>query len=255
MSEDDNELIRALDRLAETTRRREGGGHPAPRQLTAYQAGTLPPPEADAIQEHLAVCRHCAELLLDLVAFTAPQPTEATLLDQGEPAWHAPRSRRKPAPSPSAPVVLAGFQRLAASHPAIFALAAGTVGCLMGLPLWYSAWRPPANATFVSISPERGARAPLQPPAPTTVRLDSTAAVLILDTVAARSYPTYRVKLESATAGPVRSEPSWARIDARTFLVVLTYRQLPAGLYRLRVVGIEQGREVTVQEFPLRVLG
>lgn len=40
--------------------------HPEPGVLAAYHARTLGAEEADAVQEHLVQCRHCAALVLDL---------------------------------------------------------------------------------------------------------------------------------------------------------------------------------------------
>jgi putative zinc finger protein len=54
----------------------ESGDHPAPEKLAAYQAGELPPEEDDAIQEHVANCEICAEVLLDLQRFLDLAPAE-----------------------------------------------------------------------------------------------------------------------------------------------------------------------------------
>ena len=43
--------------------------HPTPEELSAYQAGELTPEQSDAIQEHLAGCELCTEVLLDLQRF------------------------------------------------------------------------------------------------------------------------------------------------------------------------------------------
>ncbi len=45
--------------------------HPEPETLFAYQEGGLSAFERDAVADHLAVCRECTELVLDLEAFPA----------------------------------------------------------------------------------------------------------------------------------------------------------------------------------------
>lgn len=77
MTDDADDLDRRLARLFEEGRRREDPeDHPAPEKLSAYQAGELPPEEADAIQEHLVQCAFCTDLLLDLEGFLEPQEEE-----------------------------------------------------------------------------------------------------------------------------------------------------------------------------------
>lgn len=43
--------------------------HPSPRQLGLYHRGELPATETEPLQDHLALCPECAELLLDLADF------------------------------------------------------------------------------------------------------------------------------------------------------------------------------------------
>jgi len=52
--------------------------HPAAERLSAYLANELSPEESDAIQEHVASCRLCAERLLDLQGFLGFKPQETS---------------------------------------------------------------------------------------------------------------------------------------------------------------------------------
>ena len=45
--------------------------------LTAYQANELTPEEDGRIQDHLLICRHCTDLLLDLEEFLRPPEPES----------------------------------------------------------------------------------------------------------------------------------------------------------------------------------
>jgi len=56
-----------------------GDEHLSPELLVAYHHDRLPPEEIDAAQEHLAACRPCADLLLELARFgddTGDEETE-----------------------------------------------------------------------------------------------------------------------------------------------------------------------------------
>jgi hypothetical protein len=48
------------------------GAHPDAEKLSAYHADELSPEEDDAIQEHVAGCRLCAERLLELERYLEP---------------------------------------------------------------------------------------------------------------------------------------------------------------------------------------
>lgn len=99
MSEDDQKppLDAALRHLAEQ-QRRSLTSHPTPPELAAYHAGELPPQAEAKILDHLAICRECSDLLLDLSGFADLKPPEGVpeLTDaQVEEDWQKLRSRMK----------------------------------------------------------------------------------------------------------------------------------------------------------------
>ena len=57
--------------VEEGSHRQDPEDHPSPETLTAYQANELSPEEDERIQGHLAACRHCTEMLLELEEFLA----------------------------------------------------------------------------------------------------------------------------------------------------------------------------------------
>jgi Putative zinc-finger len=74
VSDEISDLDGMLGFLAEEgSQRRDPEEHPDPETLTAYQANELSEEEDGRIQDHLAVCRHCTELLLDLEEFLQPR--------------------------------------------------------------------------------------------------------------------------------------------------------------------------------------
>lgn len=97
MSADDEKppLDAALRHLAEQ-QRRSLTSHPPPQELAAYHAGELPPEAEVRILDHLAVCRECSDLLLDLSGFADLKPPAGVpeLTDaQVERDWQALRKR------------------------------------------------------------------------------------------------------------------------------------------------------------------
>src|SRR5436305_238726 len=78
--------------------RRDPEEHPSPEALTAYQANELSPEEDERLQSHLAVCKHCTELLLDLDEFLKPPVAAAEPVADFEAAadWRRLREALKP---------------------------------------------------------------------------------------------------------------------------------------------------------------
>jgi hypothetical protein len=120
VSNEKTSLTAAIRHLADQERRTPAD-HATPGELAAYNEGTLPPPIEARVREHLAHCRTCSDLLLDLAGFAdlAPPPGVPELTDaQVEEDWQALRARlgegkegkvvpfRPPAAAPAAPVKL-----------------------------------------------------------------------------------------------------------------------------------------------------
>lgn len=48
------------------TEKTPAGEHPSAERLVAYRAGELTAAEQEAMRDHLALCRECTDILLDL---------------------------------------------------------------------------------------------------------------------------------------------------------------------------------------------
>jgi hypothetical protein len=71
-------------------------GHPSPAKLSAYAEDELGPRDAEAVQEHLALCPSCARFYLDLTTFPALDAGEAATAlsrDQEREDWAALQDR------------------------------------------------------------------------------------------------------------------------------------------------------------------
>lgn len=79
--------------------------HPAPLELAAYHAGELSPEAEARIREHLALCRDCSDLLLNLAGFKklTPPPGMPELTDEEvEEDWRAVRAKLGEGPAKEA---------------------------------------------------------------------------------------------------------------------------------------------------------
>lgn len=72
MNDDTADVDRLFARLSAEAPHRDPDDHSAPEKLSAYLANELSPEEDNEIQEHLAQCTLCTDLLLDLQRFLEP---------------------------------------------------------------------------------------------------------------------------------------------------------------------------------------
>jgi anti-sigma factor RsiW len=259
---DELERLRAsLAQLASETRSRQGDTHPSPEELISYSAHELPQDAAEAILEHLAVCRPCARLVLGIPAFLETPPDElgAASSLEADTAWQALRARlpREPAgrsihARPRAIAWLGSHE----PRPATLALAACLAGSLIGFSLWIathgrSQAAPPIVIMNLSEGVRRGATGHHEEPVP-VLDLDAEASALVLYLPPDHHFPRYSVVILPAKGKP-RTPAAVAPISPQALLVLLTYRELSPGEYRLHVSGIDSGQTQFLGEYPLKI--
>lgn len=270
--------------LARQERRRQGGVHPSRERLIAYEAGELDPAESNELQEHLAVCRSCAQTVLDVRRFR--EIVEAEDLDalkgpgevpgkaETEASWQALRLRLASAPAgPAAPAASWGrFHRWTRSPVTVAALAAGLAACLIGFPLWIASQPATGRSALpVVFYPGIGGEVVRSVGAgqPVSIRLSEAPAVLALPLPGETAFPSYRIEiltpsgelrltadvspipLASAAAGVARPEDA---SPTRYLAVELTRGQLAPGDYRVRIIGRNGSRGEVLAEHALRAL-
>lgn len=71
MATDKPDLSEAVRRLAEGRRPQD---HPTPEKLAEYHARELPAEEIEGLQDHLAECPECSQMVLDLESFEKLEP-------------------------------------------------------------------------------------------------------------------------------------------------------------------------------------
>ena len=235
--------------------------HPDLDRWIAYHAGDLAGDQETELQGHLVACRDCTTLVLDLDAFTAPASARAATSDiEMVAAWRALRPRL-------------ATRRLAVSRrwgvPATLA-ASFMIGAL-GLGLWTATRetrelrqevaelsRPQANAPVHDLFPgavERGGRSAgseLKVPA------GSTTFTLILNLVELPDHAAYRVEIEDTEGRPALEIPNLEMDSLGLITLGLARQTLPAGNYRIRLLGINDASDSTqpvpVAIYPLEII-
>jgi hypothetical protein len=257
MNDRDQEMREAMAELAAA---RGPATHPDPDELAAYHAAELPPERERRIQDHLAACRECAGLLLDLDGLADPETAAGSGLAGKEAVWQRLRQEIQPAPGKdvfgAAPVT--PIRRAGVSSPRwLHALAASLLIATVGLSLWVAALRrtvdelsrPQPNAPLLDlysgVARGEGSGRPAL-----TVPADARLFTLILNPAGRRS-TRYRVVIERAAGGEVWSgelEPN----PFGSLSLTLSRRALGPGDYRIRLLA--EGGEL-IEEYALRVEG
>jgi putative zinc finger protein len=258
MNDQNHELREALDDLAAELR--SGHVHPEPDELAAYHAGELAPPEERRIQDHLASCRECASLLLDLEGLGDPSFGVGSGLAGKEEVWRRLRAEVESSKEGgAAPAAVVPFRRrtLSTSPRWLQALAAALLLATLGLSQWVVSLRQavqeqrrPQIAKTLPLS-SHAVRGEERDRAMRTIHAgDSVLLSSILIPLWSRS-TRYRVVIARSDGSEVWSVAGLAP-DRRGWLapVVLPPHALSPGDYRIRVLG--EGGE-PIEEQPLRV--
>ena len=205
--------------------------HPDPDRLYAYQAGELTPEEDLEIQEHLALCGHCTELLLDDERFMAPPAQEEAGLSEFERAagWRQLRAR----------LDQDGFFTRGRRHWRRSRIAAAAVFVLavLGLSI-YSLTRQAEPERFQSLDPLNSTRG-----GPSEVDEVKPPVTLLLRP-AETPLAEYRAEIRDLQ-GQIVKTFSGLRQNSRFDVELPLHRgDLSPGEYRLRLRGLRNGRLV-----------
>ena len=265
MKDDEADLAALIDDLAREARLREGeDSHPSPAVLTAYFAGELAPAAEDDLQEHLAICIPCSQLLLDLPGFLEPPTADSgSTVAETEASWQELR-RKLPAPARAGGLASSSRPFGPAWRRAYPLLAAAVLLALVAAPLWRAAREslspePPADVLRLHATEGRRGGTGEASPAPGVVHADAASTILILDL--AKEQPDLRFRLDVYAVGPAAAAkqpimpvPRAEAINRGTVLVVLARRQLAPGRYLIRVADVEKQPAASLGDFPIRVV-
>ncbi|HEY4562722.1 MAG TPA: zf-HC2 domain-containing protein [Thermoanaerobaculia bacterium] len=260
MSDHEPEIRQALEEwMAETGG--DAGEHPDTEVLAAYQARELPPAEEQRVQDHLALCRECALLLLDLEELDDPDFGREIEVPAGtgEALWS--RLRQEIRAAPAAAVVPFPRRRLAAPPPWMSALAAALLVAVIGLSVWVASLRrtveglsrPEVNAAVLDLVPggvgqREGGSAPAA-----VVPSGSRLFTLILSPGRRGDFQDYAAEI-ARPGGAVTWRGRGLRPNAYgSFSLTLTRRAFAAGEHRLRLFGIRNGGREVLGEYAFQI--
>lgn len=231
---------------AEEARRRLGT-HPTPDELLAYQEGKLAAEDQERMQDHLALCRDCARVVLDLESFPDVEPVreEQRVTDwQVAAAW-----RRLAAQEGISPPARSSPRRswsMLFSPGFAYAMAASILMAALGLGSWViqlrgqidDLSRPRVNVFLSDLVPqsselERGVGDRIRVPAWTERVL------LLLNLADLRSFPEYLVEISGREGRELWSNRELRRSPDGNFTLEVHRRFLPAGEYRIALYGLE----------------
>lgn len=247
----DGLIDRAVAELAGKARR-EVSEHPSVDRLVDYQEGRLHGSAAAVVRDHLAVCTQCADEMLELAAFDqehdpALEPSEDAVEEDWASLQRALNSTPTAATSTRAPrrrfLLHAPWMRAAAVVSLVLALGLMTFWLGDGGDRW------PGNPFFFEMRPveENLVRSAVQiqrvevPP-----RMNPLIARLNLG--GQTPYESYSIEALSSTGEAVWMREA-QRQPAGNFLAVLPRKTFPAGVYRLRLIGRDDGREIELAEY------
>ncbi|HEX6201149.1 MAG TPA: zf-HC2 domain-containing protein [Thermoanaerobaculia bacterium] len=247
MSRDRSDLREALQDGAARTAG-AGSGHPALDELAAYHRGELPEAEAERVREHLALCRECADLLLDWRDFARDEPPGAA--SAAAAAWERDREgvregvRRRVGAAPRrAPIV-----------PWLVAAAAAAAALVLAV-LWWQARSElgePRQVQLASVMPEGSAVLRGREDVPAVVVRPGARPVVALYLAEPEAFPRYEARIvppageEAAFVVELSPQPS------EPFVVQLGKDPEP-GDYEVTLFGVADGERQEVATYSFRV--
>lgn len=251
MSEDETELRRLFGALAREEGRRDPDEHPAVETLTAYQANELSPEDDWKIQEHLAVCEHCTELLLDLEEAYKPIPADAPVDFEAAEDWRRLRERIGIEKG-------AAEKRRPSGKPWIYLAAACAVFSVGSLLYAWSLrerlTEPQLNASMASLEVKGNTRSVDEPKISIPEGDGNFLFVsLVPPSLAEARYKEYRLEILDETRRTVWSKRGLLLSEDDSFDIALPRPFLTSEEYVLRVVGVEPGPERLIGEYVLNL--
>jgi hypothetical protein len=254
------------DFLAEA--RQELAPHPTPDELVAYHAGGLAAADEARVGDHLVLCPHCLEMLLDLGRLPDPDfgsEQRTTSVEKGA-AWQALQSRLaaeavpRETPRPRVTSRRSRWAPFLASPRTAYALAASLLVAVVGLSVRVGQLErgiaelssPQLNAPVVDLFPasalrggDGGGVVELGP--------SSRSFALILSPKGSSDFAGYRTQIIGPAGNVVWSGGGLERNRDGSFTLILSRRFLGPGEYRLRLFGVHGETRQLIEEFRMRI--
>ena len=226
-------------------------GHPTVETWVDYHADALPEAERERLQRHLAGCRQCVDLVLDLDAFVEPVVLDTPGVSDFEKAavWRT----------------LAGARKTS-RWPAVAALAASLLFATVGFAWWSGQRRtiqgletriaglsrPQVNAVILDLIPSTVQRSAGSAEPVTVLPADAgiTLALHLDDSV---DYPDFELAISDADGNELWRGRGFEPSEVDSFYLALPAGYLPAGEYQLQLSGLDKEQKVLLQTYPIRL--
>lgn len=245
---DDTAAFRAL--LIEDAKRR-AGPHPDLDTLVDYATDRLDEEQDERVRDHLAACRDCGTLVLDLEPLANPDaPTEGVADLELEVAWKDLRSRMEAS-------TRAGRPAPAARWP--MALAASLLVAVVGLSTWVVQLqeqvadfsRPQANLPVFYV--DELTRSSGSDVAEVSVPSGASYFVLIFASAELGAHESYALAFVDAAGREVLRSSGLQLSESGGLRIGLPRDLLPAGDYLIRLSAIDGDRERALEEYRRRI--
>jgi hypothetical protein len=215
--------------------------------LTAYQANELSPEEDERLQEHLAACRHCTEMLLELEEFLRPSEAEVKSGADLEPAEDQRRLGREPAE-------LSKKDRHRTSLRIAYSLTAALAVALVGVSIYAGSLRSELrrpvpemeSGALLARGSQRSASGRAE-----TLRVPTT---LTLEVSSLKTFPEYQVDFEGQDGKVIRSVHGAQLQEDRFIRIWLPKHALESGEYQVILWGLQGGLRENLGTYDLRIM-
>jgi hypothetical protein len=260
VNDDTADLDRLFARLSGEGHAPDPDDHPAPEKLSAYLANELSPEEDGVIQEHLAHCTLCTELVLDLQRFLDPPaedlPRDGVVDFETEAAWRELRGRgdrRAMGVSDSQRSRGTGSLRNAYSLAAVLALT--VVGLGVYVIKLHSDLKAPRAGYHIALTSTLRTRGSLES-VEKELRLHEAPEdfSLTLDKDPDLDFPSYLVEILREKGPRVQSAKGLRYQKGEGITLLLSKDDFEPGIYEIVLRGLRDGRSEVAGKYWLSVL-
>ncbi|MCP4660022.1 MAG: hypothetical protein GY856_31860 [bacterium] len=255
MSETTADFRGSFATLVEATRE-QSATHPDLDRWMAYRGGKLPAEEQARLQRHLAGCRECVALVLDLEAFSRPEESDRAGISEFEvaAAWRAVRS------------AISADVRTERRWHVPTTLAASLLVAALGLSTWLAVEhrtatelrrrvaelsQPQINVPIEDLWPDTATRGGLQPAV--EVLTAARSFTLLLNLPEPREFPDYQVEILDSEGTEIWSSTGLEVSSFGNFTLGIPRGFLPAGEYGVRICGLDGERNVPLQDYAVQI--
>ncbi|MCP3957299.1 MAG: zf-HC2 domain-containing protein [bacterium] len=225
--------------------------HPSVDSWISYHAGEMPTAEGERLQRHLASCRQCLDLVLDLDTFVEPaRPDRAVVSDFEKAAvWRAVKSARH-----------------VSRWPAIGALAASVLFAALGISVVReqqtiaalesriaSISQPQANAVIEDLFPGARQRSSAGNDPRKEIAAGDLPVVLLLHLAKDSEHSEFELAITAPNGDEAILVPGLLTGQMGELRVTLPPESLPPGEYDLRLFGAGDGHGEPLETYPIRL--